>query len=45
MIASGLLNVRCCCTSKLEDYNHVGIIPICDSAEGRKKKEKKKLRR
>jgi hypothetical protein len=33
MIASGLLNFRCCCA--LEGKSQVGIIPIYVSSEGR----------
>jgi hypothetical protein len=35
MIASGLLNLRHCCTLRLDSKNQIGIIPICVSAEGR----------
>jgi hypothetical protein len=34
MIASGLLNFRCCCALILEGKSQVGIIPICVSFEG-----------
>jgi len=35
MIASGLLNFRCCCALRLQGKSQVGINPICVSSDGR----------